>query len=313
MYILKSLMKKVFAWIKNNKLSALLLAIIAGYIIYNSFIVRLAVMSPYRTAEYSGYGRSNQTLDTVSMEKSSIGIPAPEAPPTTDTDERMVVRNSNMSLVVKDVSETQKQILSKTELLGGYIVSTNLRNPQDAATATITIRVPEQNLDQALDFFRALGTKVVSENLYGRDVTDEYIDIEERLEALSKTKARFEVILEQAEEVKDILTVQEELINVQEKIDNLKGRQKYLEQNAALSKVTIYLSTDEYSLPYTPSETWRPKIIFKKAVRSLIKTLRSIGSLAIWLGVYSVLIIPPIAIIWFVRKRKKSKQSTPSA
>ncbi len=306
-------MKKVISWIKNNKLAAFLTAVIVGYIIYNNFLFKLVSTAQYSPASYSSYGQSNQMLDTVSMEKSSVGIPAPEAPPTTGTDERMVVKNSNMSLVVKDVSEAQDQILNRVKTLGGYMVSTSLRNPQEAATSTVTVRVPEKNLDQALDYFRGLSTKVVSENLYGRDVTDEYVDIEERLAAYNKTKARFGAILEQATEVEDLLTVQRELINVQKQIDNLKGQQKYLEQNAALSKVTIYLSTDEYSLPYTPSETWRPKVIFKKAVRSLVKTLRSIGSLAIWLGVYSVLVLPAIAIIWFIRKRKKSKQSTPSA
>ncbi len=306
-------MNKLFSWIKNNKLAAFLIALIAGYIIYNNFLLKLVSTAQYSPANYSSYGRSNQMLDTVSMEKSSIGIPTPEAAPTTDTEERMVVRNSNLSLVVNNVSEAQDQILNRVKTLGGYMVSTSLKNPQEAATATITVRIPEEKLDQALEYFRNVSTKVVSENLYGKDVTDEYIDIDERLDAYNKTKVKFETILEQAEEVEDLLTVQKELINLQQKIDSLKGQQKYLEQNAALSKVTIYLSTDEYSLPYTPSETWRPKVIFKKAVRSLIKTLRGIGSLAIWLGVYSVLIIPVIVIIWLIRKRKKNKPSSPEA
>jgi hypothetical protein len=144
---------------------------------------------------------------------------------------------------------------------------------------------------------------VVDENVSGRDVTDQYVDLEARLTTLNKTKAKFEEILDRATQVQDLLNVQRELINLQSQIDSIKGQQQYLSQSAKLSKVTVYLSTDEFALPYSPGQPWRPNVVFKLAVRSLVSTLRGAGTAAIWIGVYSPIWAPILAVIWVIKKK----------
>ncbi len=153
-----------------------------------------------------------------------------------------------------------------------------------------------------LDYFRDLAVKVSSERILGTDVTAEYVDIEARLETLEKTKAKFEEIMEKATAVQDILNVQRELIRTQDQIDALKGQQKYLEQTAKLAKITIYLSTDEYALPYVPAKPFRPQVVFKLAVRSLVGSLRSVATATIWIVVYAVIWLPALLIFIFLRR-----------
>jgi len=160
-------------------------------------------------------------------------------------------------------------------------------------------------MKEALDSIRGLAVKVISENLSGQDVTDQFVDNEARLATLEKTKTIFEDMLVKAVRIEDILRVQQEIINLQSQIDSLKGQQNYLEQNAKLARITIYLSTDELALPYSPSETWRPAVIFKQAARSLIANLRKIGSAIIWLTVYSLFWLPALILILFLKKRFK--------
>jgi len=152
--------------------------------------------------------------------------------------------------------------------------------------------------------FKDYSVKVVSESISGRDVTDQYVDLDARLQVLLKTKSKFEQILDQAVEVKDLLNVQRELTSLQSQIDSVKGQQKYLEQSAKLSKITAYLSTDELSLPYAPTKAWRPQVVFKTAVRSLISNFRSLGNLIIWSAVYLPLLIPLIFLIRFIKKKQ---------
>jgi hypothetical protein len=83
------------------------------------------------------------------------------------------------------------------------------------------------------------------------------------------------------------------------------GQQKYLEKTAALAKVTVYVSTDEYSLPYSPAEPWRPDAVFKTAVRTLVVVLRALGSAAIWIVVFAVIWVPVGAGVWWFRRRHK--------
>lgn len=292
-------------------MTAFLAALIVFYFLRGGFYSRLGVS----TGEYNTPTRSS--LNQVTAPEAGFGgggaadvakgllQPRSKAPPTNDTTDRKVIQNSTLSLQVKDVTQTRDQILNYTRSLGGYMVNSELSRPQTAASATLTLRIPEAQLEKALDRYRSLAVQVVSENLRGRDVTDEYVDNAERLKILRRNKARFEEIMDQANEIEDILRVQKEVFNLQTQIDNLIGRQRYLEQNAKLAKVTIYLATDELALPYTPDEPWSPQAVFRRAVRSLVGNLRSLGSLVIWLGVYAVLWMPTVGIFWYWRRRRE--------
>ena len=232
-----------------------------------------------------------------------------EAPPTTDVEDRLVVRETNLSLLVEEVRQTSDKIISFVETQGGYMVSSTISQPEEAPFATIVVRVPSDTLRETMDYFRSLAIKVSSEHITGRDVTDEYVDIESRLATLEKTKARFEEIMDRATKIDDILRIQREVISLQSQIDSLKGRQQYLEQTARLARVTIHMSTDEIALPYTPSETFRPNVIIKLAWRSLVRNLRKISTATIWIGVYSVIWIPVLGSIVFIKRWKAKKRT----
>lgn len=227
-----------------------------------------------------------------------------------ETSDRVVIQDTGLSLQVKDVSKSIKEIERTTQELGGFLIRSYLSKPESAASGNISVRVPEEKRAEAMEAFKKEAVKVVSESVQGTDVTDEYTDLQAQLEVLEKTKAKFESILNQAVEVKDLLEVQRELLSVQKQIDNVKGQQKFYEQSAKLSKITVYLSTDDLALPYAPDNEWRPKVVFKEAVRSLILTIRDLGSLLIWLVVFSPIIIPVMLIVRYFRKRQK-KLSTP--
>lgn len=305
-------MQKIIAWIKNHKLDAFLLIIVAYLFFRNSGPVFLRSglrnLDTVNTAmTYGEVGSADMALSAV---EPGISLPSVEktAPPTTDVEERLVVQETNLSLVVKNVRETTDKILEFTEAQGGYMVATSLTQPEEAPYGMIVVRVPAEKLKETLDYFRTLSIKVSSEFVSGRDVTDEYEDIAEELRTLEKTKARFEAILNQAEKIDDILRVQREIISLQKQIDGYKGRQQLLEGTARLSRITLNISTDEMSLPYAPSETFRPQVIFKLAVRSLVLNLREAAAALIWVAVYAVVWIPIIAIFLAVKRFLKRRK-----
>jgi len=261
----------------------------------------------------SAYNESAPAMDTfgtapklANLNAPSISLPGRQAAPS-DSPDRLVITDTSLSLQVKDVSQSINSIQQETQKLGGFLVNSHLSKPEMAASGNITIRVPTDKLPQALEIFRSLAVKVVSESVVGTDVTDQYEDLEARLAVLYKTKAKFESIMDQAVKVTDLLEVQRELVSLQSQIDSVIGQQQYYQKSADLSKVVIYLSTDDLSLPYAPTGQWRPLVVFKTAVRSLLQTLRSIGNLVIWLAVYSVIAIPLYLIFRFVKKRFLTK------
>lgn len=235
----------------------------------------------------------------------SVGMMPPiysEAAPV-QREDRLVVKNTNLSLKVNDVRKAVDGITAKAESLGGFLVDSSLSVPEGAASGHVSVRIPADKLSEGLAAIRVLGVKVISENVVGTDVTSEYVDIEARLNTLLKTKVKFEQIMESAVRIEDLLNVQRELINLQSQIDFLRGQQKYLEQTAKLSLVTVYLATDELALPYAPDKAWRPVVIFREAVRSLIGSMRGLGTALIWAGVYAAVWLPILILVWWLRRR----------
>ena len=225
--------------------------------------------------------------------------------PSESTD-RLIIQDTGLSLQVKDVQKTIDEIENKTKEFGGFLITSHLSKPDKAASGNISVRVPETKRKEAMTEFKTLAVKVVSESVNGTDVTDQYTDLQAQLDVLQKTKIKFEDILDRATAVNDLLNVQQQLISLQSQIDSVKGQQKYYEQSAKLSKITIYLSTDELALPYAPTNEWRPTVIFKEAVRSLVGFIRSIGSLIIWIIVFIPLIVPTLLIIRFIKRKKQT-------
>jgi hypothetical protein len=293
-------MKALFDWIKANLLVVVLLFVILFLATRQNGPIPLSGAMPF------GIGGASPEFGVAKMglAQSSADIMPyqPQAPPT-DQANRLVVRDTSLSLVSSDVAGTLRQIESQAVSLGGYMVDSNLSQPEGAASGTISVRVPTEKRTEAIDAFKKFAIKTVSESVSGTDVTDQYVDIQARMDVLTKTKAKFEEILAKAEKVQDLLDVQRELTNIQSQIDSLKGQQKYLEQTAKLTKITTYISTDELALPYTPDQPWRPSVIFKEAVRSLVGSVRGVGSALIWIGVYAPIWLPILIVFWWIKRK----------
>lgn len=292
-------------WLKNNKLTAFLFLIFLFLLfrksspvpIYNSISGRSPDLMMEKSAGIGGYAPA----------VSDSYIPPTKEVAPSDSANRLVIQNSDLSLLVKNVKETAVKITDFAKSGGGFMITSSLNNPNEQGTGNVVIRVPSRKFKETLEFLEGLAVKVVYENLYGEDVTDQYTDIKARLQTLNTTKAKFEEILTKATIVQDILNVQREIINLQSQIDSLKGQELYLEKSSQLSKITVYLATDELELPYAPKETWRPEVIVKTAIRSLVQNLRDAVSAFIWIGVYAIIWLP-LLLIGFFLKRKFSKK-----
>ena len=304
---------RIIDWVKKNKFTSLLIIVLI-YFIYTNWLAN-SFRNSVDNLTYSGVSNRSSMLRVSDGSEpeylGGINIPylANQSPPAPEVKDRMIIQESYLSLLVKDAGKAISDIKAKTTGLGGYFVNSNISTPDSGATGQIIIRVPQSYLDETLVFLRRLAVKVVSENLQGNDVTDQYVDNDVRLKILEGNKARFTEIMNKAEKIEDILKVQQELFNIQSQIDSITGQQRYLSKNAQMVKITIYLSTDELSLPYAPVQSFRPDVIFKQAVRSILITLQKLGSLVIWIAVYAVIWIPGVLIILIIQRRR-AKNST---
>ncbi len=305
-------MNRIKSWISNNKITTILLIAVIYFVAKQSVFTLLGtqmVDMNYGVSDSVRYAEpSTVELGTpTSMGSPRVSNPSSGYNPTPQLNEnnRMTVTSSRLSILVLDVREATTSIQQHVQSLNGYVVNSNVRTPTEGGTGSVTFRVPLENRESMLQFLREVGIKVISENIDSNDVTDEYMDIEGRLATLQQTKARYQEIMASATDVDEILKVQQYIFRVDDEIDILVGRRNYLESTSQSTLITVYLSTDELALPYTPEDTWRPEVVFKLAVRALIGVMQSIGSAIIWLGVFSVIWIPLVLVYFAIKKARR--------
>ncbi len=151
------------------------------------------------------------------------------------TEERMIVRNGEMSLVVEDVVAARDEVAQLALRFNGYVVSSRIWGEEEEMRGRISIRVPDDQFEQALAELRELAVRVTSESTSSRDVTEEYIDLEARIKNAEATESQYLALLEKAKEVEDILRIYDSLSRVRNEIEQIKGRMQYLERTSSMS------------------------------------------------------------------------------
>jgi hypothetical protein len=211
--------------------------------------------------------------------------------------ERMVIKNADLSVVVLDPVEKMDAIAAMAEEMGGFVVNSNvwqntLSNGAKVPHASISIRVPAERLEEALERIKTGVGEILSENVSGQDVTSEYTDLSSRLRNLEAAEAQLQEIMDEATKTEDVLQVYNNLVNVREQIEVIKGQMQYYEQAAAMSMISVDISGDEEAQPLQIGG-WQPGGVAKDAIETMVDTLQWLGNVAIWVG----LCVLPIGII----------------
>ncbi len=167
---------------------------------------------------------------------------------------RMIVRTAEISLVVNDVATTLDQVANLAEDLGGYVVSSKRWKEEERLVGIITIRVPAEDFDDVMEALRQLAVDVTHEDTSAKDVTEEYIDLSAKLGNLEATEEQLLRLMEKAERVEDILSIQKELSRTRGEIEQIKGRMQYLERTSATSLIRVQLNQAELDVNFTANK-----------------------------------------------------------
>jgi hypothetical protein len=201
--------------------------------------------------------------------------------------ERLVISNAFLSMVVPDPSTSVNEIAALARELGGFVVSSNVFQTTftelgvTADQASITIRVPSERMDEALETIKEGATEVRNENVTSDDVTQEFTDLESRLRNLESAEEQLLDIMNNAEKTEDVLSVFNQLTQIRAEIEVIQGRIQYLSESARLSAISVDLIPDVAAQPLEIGG-WRPEGTVKEAFTALIQGLRFLGNAAIY-------------------------------
>jgi hypothetical protein len=140
--------------------------------------------------------------------------------------ERMLICTGELRVEVARPDETMASFQSQVADWGGYL--------QRQEDRTLVVRLPAARFDAAFEWVRQSG-RLLSESRQALDVTEEYLDLDMRLENARRSRDRLLEILQRATAVEDILKVESELRRLTEEIERMEGRKKYLADQVAMA------------------------------------------------------------------------------
>lgn len=156
-----------------------------------------------------------------------------EGPSATDY-ERKLIRTGNVSLEVQTVSDAEEKITAWAKGLGGYITNANTWE----GGANFTVRVPSNLFDTAMTQAGDFG-KITNRSVNSQDVSDNYYDLQSRLQTKYILRDKLSGYLSQAKDIKDLLEIERQLNSVIEEIESTESRFKRL--SGQIDYSTIYI------------------------------------------------------------------------
>lgn len=228
--------------------------------------------------------------------------------------ERKIIRNAELNIETGSPSDGQQKISTIAEKHGGFVVTSESRQndgqaqSQPATVISIIIRVPAANFAAAIEEIRgvALGSgRILHQKISGQDVTEEYIDLEARIRTQRALESQMLEIMKQSRKVSEALEVQTQLASVRTEIERLEGRRRFLENQSALSTITIALHTPAPVVAATTYGFWHSvKSAFGDGVDTALSIILGVIQFVIVSIPVLLLIVFPLWLVFrFLRRR----------
>ncbi len=244
--------------------------------------VLLLIVFTFAVLISSGCGSmtSRNTLDSESS-TSEISNGSASVPQTQLADnasdvsfqERKTMQKADLNLRVQDVVASVDQIIALCSENGGYTVSSRVYRQDEIVSGKLAIKVPQTNLLSVINSISALG-EVNDKTITAQDVTEEYYDSQARLKVLKAKEERLLGLMDEATNITEIISVENELTKTRSEIEVLTGRLQYLTNATEYSQINITLAQG------LPGTVKAPQGTLGKAWQGLVGSLNGVVTFA---------------------------------
>jgi glucan-binding YG repeat protein len=293
---------------------------IIGLIVSLSLILFLAACSSSSKSEESMMSSdSSAGMDSgepAIEEKSQVSFDnnakqEKAAPTDIEVPNQMVIYQADLQLRVKKFEETLQNIEEQVIKYGGYISESNVsKDGIEQVSGQITVRIPQKNFQAFLHDAEGQAAEVLQRNLTGTDVTEEYVDLDSRLKSKRVVEERLTSFMQSAQKTEDLLKISADLAAVQEEIETILGRMKYLENQTSLSTVHIALYENKVIVPNLEDEdlnTWdKTKKQFMKSTNMLLAAIS--GLFVFIVGNIPIIVSLAVASVFIYLYIKKTRK-----
>ncbi|GIN70225.1 hypothetical protein J14TS2_07000 [Bacillus sp. J14TS2] len=251
---------------------------------------------------------SNESGVLENFDNNQANESASEEADTIAATDRMVIHQVQLQVRVQKLEQAQALIEKRVEQYAGYIVESNIyRESETEKAGQLVIRIPDKDFQTFLRDTEEEVAEVLERTISGEDVTEQYVDLEARLQSKQVVEKRLLSFLEEAKKTEDLLQISNDLASVQEEIETITGKMKFLKNQTDYSTITIYMTEDSIQkIAEKPLNTWEKT---KKQLAASTNFLLALGSgiIVFLIGNLPIFIIALCigAILFYVIRRRK--------
>lgn len=232
------------------------------------------------------------------------------------TDAKKIIKRYYYDYETEEFDSAFAYLKAQIEKYNGYVASSDV-DGTSYRTLNLTARIPAEVSDEFTGQLGSLGT-LTSQSESAEDITLQYTDTESRIKSLKTEQERLNALLEKADNLESIITLENRLTEVRYELENYQSRKNLYDDLVSYSTVNITLREVVYTVAVDDSS------FFSRITSGLESTFRDIKINAADFIVWFIVNLPYL-IIWIliifvivkivrllVRKRKIKKQKDSS-
>lgn len=217
---------------------------------------------------------------------------------------RKIIKNADVSIELEDYKKGVSRIKDSLMAFDCIISSETENNYDTYISSVIVIRVKSSQFDSLLNAILIGDEKIISKNIYINDVTQEYVDVYQRLKNKKSVEKQYLELLKKANTINEILSVQQYLRQIQEEIESSEGMLLFWDNQSSYSTVRLTITYHGDDVVVSGS-TFGERLaddfgLGWKGVLFLIEAIITLWPLWILLGI----------IIFVVRRQIKNKKAS---
>lgn len=297
----------------------------------NSIVISETGASPNYSGYAAGGGYGGYALDGEMSE--AAGPMAPEMAPEYEEGKNSyevpsegeaasnakIIYTADIGMESTEFDKCLEDINALVDQFGGYYENKNIAdNAGKYRTAIFSIRIPKEQYESFIRSLAGSGT-ITYQYQSADDVSESYYDIQSRLETAKTKLKRLQELMATAEEMADIITIEEAISETEWEIDYYQGQLNSYDSKVTYSTISINLKEVYEVVDVSPAPLTFGERISKAFNQGLKDFGEAMENLAVffaegWTWILFIIVIHVVVflIIFFIvrgaiRKRRRNR------
>lgn len=206
---------------------------------------------PEYQGDFSNFKPPSSSSFSTQTPKNQLSIEQSTPTNKTTGKKQQMVYQANLSLKVSKLELAKAELDKIAKQTDARLVSSSDTTSTDERNIRITYQVPQQKFQLFLAYSKKISDTAPDIQIYVEDVSEELVDLSARIQSKKAMEARLLTMMNKAVTIDELLNIENTLGNVQEQIEQLVGKQQYLQHRVAFSTVTVELRSTTYPIVQT--------------------------------------------------------------